>query len=332
MAPALTLTAYPKLVLGTASFGNAAAPQARFTTIEAATQLLQIFRDRGYTEIDTARAYPVGANGTSEQLLGNTRVGEWAVVSTKVTSWVPGSHDKMNIAKSIDGSLEALAMNKVSIEYLHSPERTTPFEETCEAMDRGFREGKFERFGISNYTAKEVEEIVLICQKNGWVKPSVYQGPYNAIARLNEDELLPLLRKYGISFYAYSPSAAGFFSENMTRDAGTKKGSRWDLQSLLGQKYTGDYFKEELFKSAARVRQEAKRAGLTGHEVALRWVAYHSQLSYEHGDALVIGASSTDQLIQNLDIVEAGPLPDAVAKMVDGIWSTVKPVAPSYHM
>ena len=70
-------------------------------------------------------------------------------------------------------------------------------------MDRGFREGKFERFGISNYTAKEVEEIVLICQKNGWVKPSVYQGPYNAIARLNEDELLPLLRKYGISFYAY---------------------------------------------------------------------------------------------------------------------------------
>lgn len=114
MAPVLTLTAYPKLVLGTASFGNAAAPQARFTTVEAATQLLQIFRDRGYTEIDTARAYPVGANGTSEQLLGNTRVGEWAVVSTKVTSWVPGSHDKMNIAKSIDGSLEALAMNKVS--------------------------------------------------------------------------------------------------------------------------------------------------------------------------------------------------------------------------
>ena len=103
----------------------------------------------------------------------------------------------MNIAKSIERSSEALAMDRVSRtssrnstslpysylrtpwmgrkaliwtgehRYRHSPERTTPFEETCEAMERGFREGEFHLFGISNCTAKEVEEIVLICEKNG---------------------------------------------------------------------------------------------------------------------------------------------------------------------
>lgn len=114
MAPALTSTPHPRIVLGTASFGNAAAAQAKFTSVEAATQLLQIFRDHGHVELDTARAYPVGAGGTSEQLLGDTRVGEWAVVSTKVTSFVPGSHGKTSIAKSIDGSLQALEMDKVS--------------------------------------------------------------------------------------------------------------------------------------------------------------------------------------------------------------------------
>jgi aflatoxin B1 aldehyde reductase len=70
-------------------------------------------------------------------------------------------------------------------------------------MNKAHKAGKFERFGISNYTAEEVEKLVEICETNGWVKPSVYQGQYNAIARLNEDDLFPILRKHGISFYAY---------------------------------------------------------------------------------------------------------------------------------
>jgi aflatoxin B1 aldehyde reductase len=42
-------------------------------------------------------------------------------------------------------------------------------------MNEAYKAGKFERFGISNYSAQQVEELVSICEKNGWVKPSVYQ-------------------------------------------------------------------------------------------------------------------------------------------------------------
>lgn len=42
-------------------------------------------------------------------------------------------------------------------------------------MNEAYKAGKFERFGISNYSARQVEELVSICEKNGWVKPSVYQ-------------------------------------------------------------------------------------------------------------------------------------------------------------
>lgn len=38
----------------------------------------------------------------------------------------------------------------------------------------------------------------------GYVKPSVLQGQYNLFARKGEEELLPVLRKHGISYYAYS--------------------------------------------------------------------------------------------------------------------------------
>ena len=37
--------------------------------------------------------------------------------------------------------------------YLHGPDRTTPYEETLRAVNELYKEGKFKRFGISNYMA-----------------------------------------------------------------------------------------------------------------------------------------------------------------------------------
>lgn len=49
-------------------------------------------------------------------------------------------------------------------------------------MNRLYEEGKFKKWGLSNYAAFEVAEIVMICRERGWVRPSVYQGCYNAIS------------------------------------------------------------------------------------------------------------------------------------------------------
>ena len=67
--------------------------------------------------------------------------------------------------------------------YLHGPDRKTPYEETLRAVNELYKEGKFKRFGISNYMSWEVAEIVGICKANGYVAPTVYQGVYNAIHR-----------------------------------------------------------------------------------------------------------------------------------------------------
>jgi aflatoxin B1 aldehyde reductase len=42
--------------------------------------------------------------------------------------------------------------------------------------------------------------------------------------------------------------------------------------------------------------------------VALRWMSHHSQLKREHGDAVIIGASSLSHIEQNLLDLEKGPL------------------------
>lgn len=156
-------------------------------------------------------------------------------VSSEVLEWGTAEqiHTVGKIRFSVNKSLEELQLPegvKVDVMYLHQPDRNTPFELTCQAMDQVWREGKFKRFGLSNYTAEEVERIVAICKEKGYVAPSVYQGQYNPIVRSGEKELFPVLRKYGMAFYSWSPAAAGTFAGNHRVD---QVGGRFDSSVCL---------------------------------------------------------------------------------------------------
>jgi aflatoxin B1 aldehyde reductase len=59
-------------------------------------------------------------------------------------------------------------------------------------------EGLFEGFGVSNFSAWQVAQAWEIAARHGWIKPSVYQGMYNAITRAVEPELFKCLGNYGI--------------------------------------------------------------------------------------------------------------------------------------
>lgn len=48
-----------------------------------------------------------------------------------------------------------------------------------------------------------LSEFIEICDRNGYIKPSVYQGQYNLVCRGSEDTLFPTLRKHGIVFNAF---------------------------------------------------------------------------------------------------------------------------------
>lgn len=118
--------------------------------------------------------------------------------------------------RALDDSLEALQTRKVDLYYLHAPDRQVPFAETLEAIDKEYKAGKFTRFGVSNYTAAEVEEIVALCKENSWVQPTVYQVVYNALVRSAEPELFPVLRKHNIAIYTFNPCVP-FFTPSTAR-------------------------------------------------------------------------------------------------------------------
>lgn len=100
--------------------------------------------------------------------------------------------------------------------------------------------------------------------------------------------------------------------------------SRFDPNRWQGKAYRMRYWNEPFFDALDILRPVAEKQGLTEAECALRWMTHHSMLKQEKGDAVIIGASSTKHIEENLKDFEKGPLPDDVVKAFDEGWERVK--------
>jgi aflatoxin B1 aldehyde reductase len=329
------------VIFGAMTFGKEGAEQSRVHTLEDCSAILDIFQAHGHNEVDTARVY---GEGSSEEYLGEL---DWQkrgiVMDTKYYptggrvqgsdvpegGWkgTPG-HLRENLMKS----LKALKADKIDMWYLHGPDRTTAYEVTMKAVNDLYKEGYFKRFAISNYMAWEVAQICEICKANGYVMPSVYQGVYNALHRSVEPELFPCLRKYGMGFYAYNPLCGGYLTSRYQRNQGdVEEGSRFDASKMQGKMYRMRYWNDAYFDALDILRPVAKKHGLTEAECALRWMTHHSLLKKEHGDGILIGASSTKHIEENLKILDdPNPLPEEVVKALNDGWERVRGISGRY--
>lgn len=194
----------PGVVFGTGQIGAASDPMAKQHTPEAAQEILNVFRKHGFNVLDTARSYSPHANWTCEPLLGQTDFAEWAVMNTKYPPTGKTPQTKENVADSINESLKALKVDQVNYITCHvlRPE-LAPFPGMCEAVNEAYKAGKVKKYGLSNGTPAQVEEIHKLCQENGWLVPTLYQGSYNPADRKDEAEMIPLLRRLGMVYQAY---------------------------------------------------------------------------------------------------------------------------------
>ncbi|PVG04151.1 Aldo/keto reductase [Serendipita vermifera] len=322
------------IVFGSMTFGKEGAESVRTTSLDEMRDILDIFQKHGHKEVDTARIY---TDGTCEEVLGEL---EWQkrglVVETKLyprRGKESERHTPENLKRNLDLSLKALRTDKVEFLYLHAPDRTTPWEVTYKALDDLHKEGKFDKLGVSNYRSWEVAEVVTLCRLHGWIQPTVYQGVYHALQRSVEPELFPLLRKYGISFYAFSPLSGGFLSGRYKKmDETAEKGGRFDASSGFIQaiRYRERYWHEHNFRALQIISEAAEKENLTVPQVALRWLEHHSQLKREHSDSIIIGASKKEYLEGGLTYLEEGPLSEAIVTAMDTAWNIVSPYVENY--
>lgn len=191
--------------------------------------------------------------------------------------------------------------------------------------------GKFVQLGLSNYTAFEVAEIVMTCKYNNWVRPTIYQGMYNAITRSLERELIPACKRYGLDVVVYNPIAGGLFSGKYKSKDIPTTGRYSDAVGTMGEMYRKRYFKDSTFEALKIVEPVVAKHSLTMVETALRWLVNHSALNIKDGnDGIIIGVSSLDQLDENLRDCEKGPLPEEVVQALDKAWAVSIAETPNY--
>ncbi|KAK9468180.1 NADP-dependent oxidoreductase domain-containing protein [Lipomyces arxii] len=309
-----------RVILGCMTFGPPTVELSRVSTIKETKEIFQCFKDRGYNEIDTARVYI-----DRQQEAWSAEAG-WKTdynfdIATKCFPFEPGYHTEKHLTQELETSLAALKTDFVNVYYLHVPDRSVPLLETVTAIDKLYRQGKFKIFGISNYTAYEVAEMVTLCRANGFVQPTLYQARYNCITRDVEEELFPALRHYGLDIVVFNPIAGGLFSGKYNRTSEPTEG-RFRGNSAQGSTYRDRYFHDAYWTALDIVQPAAEKHGLTMLEVALRWLVHHSALKLgpavgQKGDGIIIGVSSKSQLENDLDALEKGPLPEDVIEALD---------------
>ena len=296
---------------------------AKMSTPSQVSTFLDVLKKHKVKEIDTARVYN---GGKSEELLGAVGAGTKLgfAVSTKAPGFSPGILAGEKIKKACYASLEALQQDKMDIFYFHGPDRQTPLEEQCKAANELYQEGKFERFGVSNLLVDEVQTIYDICKREGYVLPTVYQGGYNPLMRSADDLLFPTLRKLGISFYAFSPLAGGWFTRTVEQLRNPAPENRMAAFPVFKEIYVSEKSLKWL-EDLTRVCQEN---GTNTKEGVLRWFMHHSILKEE--DGVILGASDEKQVDETLKACELGPLPEPVVDAFNNLWELNKDTAWKY--
>ncbi|TPX34035.1 hypothetical protein SmJEL517_g03179 [Synchytrium microbalum] len=307
----------PNVILGTNAVGGRLSDSDLKKTIDA-------FIAAGYNELDSARIY---AGGKSEETLGRMGYSKSLKVATKLFPAKAGSFSADGVRKQATRCLTALNVTTIDLLYLHFPDRPTPLEETCKAINELYKEGKIKAFGLSNYSAFEVQKIYDICNYNGYLKPTVYQGIYNPLSRDVEAELFPALKQMNIAFYAYSPLAGGLLTNRYSSitqnlEAGTR---------FSAGRYRDMFWKESYLEAVGNVKNVCSKHNIDIMDASMRWMKFHSGLDGSKGDGYILGGSSFAQMDLNIKATQSeSKLPEEILLAFDEAYYKTKATAEPY--
>ncbi|WP_018295743.1 L-glyceraldehyde 3-phosphate reductase [Corynebacterium lubricantis] len=269
--------------------------------------------DRGVTHFDLANNYgpPAGSAETNfgrilREDLSNYR--DEMVISSKAGwgMW-PGPYgwggSRKYLMSSLDQSLRRLGVDYVDIFYHHRPDPNTPLEETLYALRDIVASGKALYVGISSYGPELTAEAAQFMAEEG-CPLLIHQPSYSIVNRWVEqpgedgESLLESAANAGLGVIAFSPLAQGLLTDRYLN--GVPEGSRGASNKTL----SGDMLSEENITMAKALNDIAAERGQSLAQMAIAWVLREQgENGVDTVASALIGASSVEQLDQNLDAV-----------------------------
>ena len=241
-----------------------------------ALKLLDRARRAGLRRFDTANTY---GGGASEIILGKWLHHQGAAFATsaQIATKVGNPHGcppgetplgKTQIAHHLEESLRRLGVERIDLYYIHEFDRVTPLDETMEAMSAAAEAGKIDRFGISNASLSDVQEVRRMAGETLGSRFDYVQNEFSLLATRDADALIPYCAEHQLRYTAFSPLAGGLLAGKYRFGEAPPSGSRLAHAREI---YSG-YLNAESFAAIDQLRQLAEARQQSMAEAALHFV------------------------------------------------------------
>lgn len=283
-----------KLCFGTMTFGGPTSEAESLSLIEEALSA-------GINFFDTADIYNAGE---SERILGKAVRGKRADVVLASKVYYPmDENDSAGLSpermrEKLEASLRRLDTDYLDIYYLHQPDKETPLEATLGALDTFKKEGKIRYYGVSNFAAWQIAEMLSLADKLAVDRPVVSQNVYNVITRGIEPELMPFCEANDLPIHAYNPLAGGLLTGKYSKTDVDMKG-----RLMIDEKYNKRYMSLRNLAATKELIQVGRQVGRDIVELALLWVYQDPRIA-----SLVLGVSTRRQFRENMAYLAKEPL------------------------
>jgi aryl-alcohol dehydrogenase-like predicted oxidoreductase len=257
-----------RVALGCGNFGGVGSAPAFFgqgLTQDQAFELMDAAWELGLTHFDTADAY---GGGRSE-----TAIGRWIAsrgvrpqLTTKTYNPMQVGEDHglkpERIARQLRASLERLGVDQVELYLAHEFDPDVPLPEIIGAFEQARADGAVGAYGVSNFTAAQLDGALAAGA------PSAIQNSYSLLARQQEQDVLALCAKGGVSYLAFSPLAGGWLTGRYRRGEPFPAGSRMTQRP---EPYR-EFVRGPIFDALDRLAAIAADRGMSMGGLALAWL------------------------------------------------------------
>jgi len=270
-----------RIALGGGSFGGLGSNPQYFGAGMAqneASALMDAAWELGIRWFDTADAY---GGGRSETMIGNwLREREHRPrITTKTFNPMDSGEDRglsrARVLRQVEASLGRLGLERIDVYLAHDHDPGTPPEETIGAFEELLAAGKIGAYGLSNFGAPQLEAALA-----AGARPAYLQNSYSLLERADERDVLPLCRRHGVAYQAYSPLAGGWLTGKYRRDEPPPSGSR---MTLLPGPYR-HLESDRVYDAIDALASFARERGVSTAALALSWLLGNPLV-----DSIVVG-------------------------------------------
>jgi aryl-alcohol dehydrogenase-like predicted oxidoreductase len=265
---------------------------------DAASACVRRAFELGVNFFDTADKYRLGL---AEEVFGRELKAfrrQDLVLATKVC--LPMSENvndrglsRKHIFEGVHNSLRRLQTDYIDLYQCHEFDSEVELYEIVRTMDDLTRQGKILYWGVSKWSAQQIESVCRVAHDINAYPPVSNQSEYNVVTRSVETNgVQTACLREGIGMLVFSPLKQGILSGKYS--GGTVPADSRGAREKLIKKVL-ERGGLELLERVDRLRPIAQRANCTMPQLAIAWLLGRDAVS-----SVIIGATSVEQIEKNV--------------------------------